>query len=147
MTRIRTAGVVAGLTFVGGMLGAAAGIMTVAAILFSMELRHGRVGWPFTEFGSILGGLVGGGLGALMTPTIAFGPWRHIPIGKLFTHLTLGTLIGGCGAALVLPSPVLVILGGVIGFIVAGDRLASRVNSSFPVEQGSNDARQRDDQR
>src|SRR5262245_36351287 len=134
MARNRTATVVIGLSFVGAMLGAAAGIVTVAAVLFGHELRSGRLEWPFTVFGSLVGGLVGGGLGAILTPAIAFSPWRYVPIGRLFTHLTVGTVIGGCAGAAVVTDPVVAVLGGVVGFLVAGDRLATRANASTASE-------------
>src|SRR5262245_48076143 len=130
MAKARTVTVVIGLTFVGAIPGAAAGIVTVAAVLFSVQLRNGRIVMPFTVLGSLVGGLIGGGLGTLMTPAIAFSHWRYIPIGRLFTHLTIGTVIGGCAGAAIVTEPVVSILGGVVGFLVAGDRLARRANPS-----------------
>ena len=132
MARNRTATVVIGLMSVGGLLGALAGVVTVAAGLFSIGLRNGQVVWPLSGFGSFIGAVVGGGLGALMTPNIAFNPWRYIPIGRLFTHLTLGTIVGGCAGALLFPNPAVAILGGLLGFLVAGDRLAVKGRSSAP---------------
>jgi hypothetical protein len=132
MTRRRTVGVLAGLIGVGVVLGSVCGIVTVAVALFVVELRNGRMVWPLTVFGSITGTLFGGGLGAILSPTIAFTRWRYLPIDRLFSVLTAGTIVGACVSFLVIPSPVVALLGGILGFLIAGDRLATRGPSPQP---------------
>ena len=126
MPNHRAVAAVLGLALVGGILGALAGALTVAASLFAIELRHGQIVWPFTAFGSLFGFVVGGSLGAVLTPTVAFTPWRYVPIGRLFVHLTIGTMIGGGASALLLAEPNFAVLGGLVGFVVAGHRLSVR---------------------
>jgi hypothetical protein len=121
-----TARDVLGLTLTGMALGAFAGGAVLAVVLFVLGLRHGRVEFPLTWLGAALGALVGGLCGGILVPITAFTSWGTVPRGRLFAHLTIGTLVGGALVALLVPSPPIALLGGIVGFLVAGDRLAPR---------------------
>ena len=123
-------GVLLGLTLTGVLLGALAGAATVAVLLFAIGIRHGRIELPLSSFGSVLGALVGGALGTVLAPAAAFTPWRQVPVGRLVAHLTIGTVLGGGACALLLPNPAAALLGGILGFLIAGDRLVSRTTAS-----------------
>jgi hypothetical protein len=128
MAKGRTVATLIGLAVVGTLLGALAGVATAEAGIVAIAIRNGHMDWPFALFGAAFGAVVGGGLGALLAPAVAFTPWRYVPIGRLFGHLTLGTIIGGSAGALIFPSPVLALLGGIAGFLIAGNRVARRSN-------------------
>ena len=128
MAKGRTAATFIGLALVGALLGALAGIATAGAGVIAIALRNGHMDWAFGLFGVAFGAAIGGGLGAILAPAVAFTRWRYIPIGRLFAHLTVGTIIGGSAGALIYPSPVIALLGGIAGFLVAGNRLVRRSN-------------------
>jgi hypothetical protein len=123
----RTVGVTLGLALTGALFGALAGMAVLTAGLFAIDIRHGRLESPFTWFGSLFSALVGGVCGAVLAPLAGLTAWRHVPVGRLFAHLMVGTMVGGGGAVLLIPSPAFVLLGGVLGFVVAGGRLASQI--------------------
>ena len=123
MKRARTVAVISSLALVGALLGAIAGAVTVGVGLFAIELRNGHLVWPVTAFGTFFGVVIGSPLGFALAAMLPFSPWRYVPVGRLFGHLTIGAIIGGCACALVLRDPSLAILGGIIGFVVAGRRL------------------------
>ena len=134
----RTLATLIALAVVGALLGALAGIVTVTAGTLAISIRNGHVEWPLTAFGALFGSVFGGGLGALLAPAVAFTPWRYIPVGRLFAHLTVGTTIGGCAGILVVPHPMFPLMGGIAGFIIAGDRLARRYRSEGTAATSDN---------
>ena len=133
----RSVATLIGLAIVGMVLGALAGFVTTAAGMAALALRNG-LKWPFGTIVFWLGAAIGGGLGTVLAPVVAFTAWRYVPIGRLFANLTLGTIIGGCAVALIFPNPIAALLGGVVGFSVAGDRLARRSNMTQQVEHAPN---------
>jgi hypothetical protein len=130
MKRVRTLAVISSIALIGAVLGTSAGAATVAAGVFTISLRNGQVVWPFTGFGSLFGGLIGGVLGFVLAAALPFTPWRYVPVGRLFAHLTIGTIIGGCASAMLVRDPTLAILGGIIGFVLAGSRLTQPSTAS-----------------
>jgi len=72
--------------------------------------------------------LFGAALGAVAAPALAWGLLRHVALGRALAHTALGTLLGGgLGWALArnpwLPGLRAVIVGGLVGFVLAGVRL------------------------
>ena len=123
--------VLLGLAMAGMLFGALAGVLVVMALFFVTSARRGDFGLPLSWFVPLLAALLGGVCGGVFAPIAAFSPWRHLPIGRLFAHLTFGTVIGGAVVALVLPqSLAFVLVGSLLGFLIAGDRLASRSSES-----------------
>jgi hypothetical protein len=129
--------VLLGLAMAGMLLGALAGALVVTVLFFAISARRGDFALPQSWFVFVLGALLGGAFGAVLAPIAAFTPWRHLPIGRLFAHITIGTVIGGAVVALLFPqSLAFVLLGGLVGFLIAGDRLlASRSNQSAPAAE------------
>jgi hypothetical protein len=128
MPSAREIGVMLGLVLTGLFFGALAGAATVAALVFALNLRQGRVEFPVTVFGSVLGALFGGPLGMILTLRLSSGRLSRVPVGRLFTYLTGGTALGGSAAALLIPDPVVALVGGVAGFIWAAKHLVARVS-------------------
>lgn len=122
----RTVLALLGLAVAGALFGALAGVTTMAAGFFALAIRDGQLTWPFTLFGSVFGFFIGGGVGAVLTPIAVFTPWRYVPIGRLFLHLTIWTMIGGAASALLFPVPDVALLGGLAGLFVAGQRQSGR---------------------
>jgi len=57
--------------------------------------------------------------------------WRRVPLGRLFVSLTIGTIVGGSAASLLFPGNIIfALLGAILGFLLGGNRLASRVRRS-----------------
>ena len=126
MSTRRTVSVLLGLAMAGTLLGALAGVLVVMALFFATSARRGDF-VPLSWFVPLLGALLGGTCGGMFAPVAAFSPWRHVPIGRLFAHVTTGTVVGGAVVALILPqSFAFVLLGSLLGFLIAGDRVASR---------------------
>lgn len=116
--------VLLGLALAGMPLGALAGAIALDALVFAISIREGQFDMSQWRFGAILGAFIGGACGAVLAPLATLPPWRHVPIGRLFAHLTLGAVVGGSAAALLFPAPAFALVGGILGFLVAGDRLA-----------------------
>jgi hypothetical protein len=133
MTIRRTIGVLFGLATAGALFGALAGGVVATMFALAMTVRHGAFTLPLSWFGAMLGASIGAGCGAVLAPTAAFTPWRRVPLGRLFTGLTIGTIIGGTVAALLVPSGLgFVLAGALLGFLIAGDRLTSRSSERRP---------------
>jgi hypothetical protein len=123
MRALREVGVTLVIMLTGAVLGAFAGATVFTAALFAYELRQGRTVLPLSWVGAFVAAVFGGLFGAVLAPIVAFAPCRHVPVGRLFHVLTSRTIIGGSGVALLLPHPVVALLGGLIGFCTGVEHL------------------------
>lgn len=123
----RIASVTAGLAFTGALIGAVLG----ALLLIVWALRMGAA--ADVPDAALLGGAVGAGLGAVLTPITAWVFLRRVPLGRAMAETAVGTVIGAA-AGLVLGSvgwepgaglPAGVV-GALIGFLAAALRLRFR---------------------
>ena len=126
MQIFRVLRVVAGLALTGALLGAIAGLMIVLALGLAASIRSREfllfaVPWLFPT-----GAVIGGVFGALLAPVASFTMWRHVPLGRLFLYVTLGTIVGGALGMLVFPDLIFVLLAAMGGFTVGGAVAARR---------------------
>lgn len=108
----RAMAVTAGLSATGAMLGAAAGATALGIVLALSDGVH-----ALREL-SILAipGVLGGALGAVCAPLAGWLLLRHIPLGRAFRGLTIGTILGGVAGWFLLPN-----LGGHTDALAAVD--------------------------
>jgi len=109
----------AGLTLVGALMGAIAG-MSAAAIVVTVMDGFDGIGGPLLFVSAVFGAA----LGMVLAPLSAFTFLRHVPLWRLFAEVTAGTIVAGVLTALVNFNPTLVLCAGVLGFLAAGARLA-----------------------
>ncbi|MET0794221.1 MAG: hypothetical protein ABW061_22050 [Polyangiaceae bacterium] len=86
---VRALTVTLGLACAGALFGGMAGAAGLAIALF-FEPRSWRLGFECCQFA----GSVGAALGAIGAPTVTWVMLRRVPLGQLFTRLTLGTTAG-----------------------------------------------------
>ena len=100
----RVAAVTAGLAGAGAVFGAAAGAaaLTVGTLITDHEIA-----------GFWVGAFLGGSLGAIMAPPLAWGLLRRVPLGKMFVRCATGTAVGGVIAWIV--DPVFGLFGAMAG--------------------------------
>jgi hypothetical protein len=92
----RVAAVTGGLIVVGGIAGAIASMLALAAVALLIEPRA-----LFREPEIFLiAGMVGAGFGSVLGPLAAWLLMRHVPLGIAIGGTMLGTLAGGVAAML-----------------------------------------------
>jgi len=138
MTRaLRIVVVTGGLAVAGGVMGAICGVLL---ILVPWLVTEGLRRLPDAGV-LVVPALFGAAVGAVAAPALAWGLLRHVALGRALAHTAAGTLLGGgLGWALArnpwLPGIRAVIIGGVVGFVLAGVRLrftAGRTRAASPT--------------
>lgn len=132
----RVALVTLALSLVGGLLGAALGAGSMAALRLAMSGLHGQDRAPsmvLTAAG------VGGALGVVLSPVAAWTLMRHVPLWRAIAETSLGTLAGtlvGFGTARLTNLGILGPLGfGVLGFLIAAVRLRLTQRRRVPAAE------------
>jgi hypothetical protein len=123
MSLRRKLSVLVGLALAGLLFGAFAGTAVVSSFALVAAIRTRDLATLAAPYAYLLGAMVGGSLGVVLAPLASFGLWRHVPLGRLFGYLTLGTILGGVPFAL-LGWPMVTLVAGAAGFLYAGDRAA-----------------------
>lgn len=126
-----------GLAAAGIIVGAACGVAIVAGVLF---FRGGLAGLVSADNAGVLlaAAEFGSVVGAIGAPALAWGLLRYVPLGRAILWTALGTLTGALVGELISPfSPFVrgipaMILGGLIGFAVAG--VVLRIRARRPGE-------------
>jgi len=117
---MRVVAVTIGLIFAGAVTGALVAILTVTAVVYATG-GPGEAGPMSTVLRLV--GTVGALLGAPLAPAVAWLLLRRVPIGRAFTGLALGGILG-CLVGWLLPNPfasfVQPIVAGALGFCIAG---------------------------
>jgi hypothetical protein len=69
----------------------------------------------------ILSGVIGGSIGAVAAPVLAWLCLRHVPLGVAILQTAIGTILGAVAGSVLAINPV---TSALVGFTVAGLRLA-----------------------
>lgn len=86
----RVALVTAGLSVAGAAFGGFSGAAAFNLVIISQS------GFHLGDLAiSIIPGVIGAGLGAVLAPMAGWGLLRRVPLGRAFMGLTLGTILGG----------------------------------------------------
>ena len=118
--RTRILAVTGGLIATGVVVGAVCGV--VALWLWEVRQTSGiHPDYLLAAISAIVGGLVGG----VTAPLLAWGLMRRVPLGRAIGYSALGTIIGGT-IGMIVAAPLGAILGGIAGFVVAAAILSVR---------------------
>jgi hypothetical protein len=115
---IRVIGVTLGLSAGGAVFGATAGALglAIAAVLGDPALLP-------PPFVLLVAGMVGGIIGAVLTPIAAWLLLRRVPFKRLFPGAVVGTVLGGVLGWLVGIDELIpiqnAVFGAVVGFLIA----------------------------
>ena len=124
MRALRIALVTAGLMAAGAVFGGIAGAAAGAAWV----LLEGGFGGLARESEIVLFvGFLGGGLGAVLGPAVAWLMMRHVPLWLAVGGTTLGTMAGGILGAL-LGGPGSMFVFGILGFVMSAGYLQIRTS-------------------
>jgi len=119
----RVAAVTGGLVLVGGIAGALASVIAVAAVLLATEprllVRHPEI--------LLLAGTVGAAFGSVLGPLAAWLLMRHVPLGVAIGGTMLGTLAGGVAALLLADEIIGFLALPLLGFFLAALVIRLRV--------------------
>jgi hypothetical protein len=118
--------VLAGLIVAGALFGALAAVVVVAIVALQLGVRHGNFGLLSEPLGYQVASMIGGVCGAVLAPLAALAFWRHIPVWRLFLHLTLGTIAGAILGTALFEHLFAIIAAGALGFAAAGAQLSHR---------------------
>ena len=128
--KARIAAVTAGLVVAGGIFGTIAG----ALVLLVWFTAQDPSGMTLSAVKGILlfSIFVGGGLGAVLGPLLAWTVMRHVPLWLAVGGTTVGTFVSGGLTILITGSPGFGIMMGVVGCIASAIALHERF---APAEQ------------
>ena len=125
---LRIVTITLGLACAGALFGGLAGGTGLAIALFFDPMRSCLGSWPYYEFAACVGAL----LGAAGAPAVTWVMLRRVPLGRLFTLLTLGTTVAAVFGWFVL-SGIHVIWGptlaGFMGFMATAIALSYRYDA------------------
>ena len=136
---VRVLVVTAGLAVAGATCGGLAAAVALALALLPSE---GMV--LFSDPGVLrLAAVVGAGIGSVLAPIAGWLLLRHVPLGRAFAGLTIGTIVGGVVGWFIPNSDLIItpILAAALGFVCASLimrwRAAVAVSSGDSVSNGA----------
>jgi hypothetical protein len=128
----RVAAVTGGLIVVGGIAGALATAIAVAAVLLATDarqlFRHPEI--------LVFAGAVGAAFGSVLGPLAAWLLMRHVPLGVAIGGTMLGTLAGGVAALLLDHGVTTYLVLPLLGFFLAALVIRLRVPRPARVRVG-----------
>lgn len=127
----RVFAVTAGLLGIGALCGAVLGAVIVGAMLLRYGLSEAT---PDVGFALIFGGGVGAGIGAVLTPLLAWIFLRRVPLGRAIGETAIGMLAGVALAMIFVPAYWLG--AALLGFLGAGVRLFVVSRRALPAGSG-----------
>lgn len=109
--------------------GFVAGVLVGTLMLVAISLSYGELlPWSSVALVFMLSTIIGGPIGAIATPLVAWLALRRIPIGRAILIAAAGTWLGGVltaravslfGKAFIESAGVVAVLGALIGFFAA----------------------------
>lgn len=127
--KLRIAAVTAGLMAAGGIFGTIAG--SLALLLWFTAMDPSGMTLSAVKGIVFISIFIGGGLGAVLGPLLAWTVMRHVPLWLAVGGTTLGTFVSG-GLTMLIAGPTLGIMMGVVGCIASAIALHERFRPAEP---------------
>ena len=116
--------VVLGVALAGAVMGAISAMVVVTVVVVAMNVSSGLDLWLFEPVVHGIAAILGGAMGAVLGPAASFGFLRHAPLWRIFAEGSFGTIVASVATAFATNSLLPVLVAGVVGFLLAGARLA-----------------------
>lgn len=129
--KLRIAAATAALMVAGGIFGTIAGWLVLLLWMIAEE-GPSAVTLSRLQFILFFAIFVGGGLGAVLGPLLAWTVMRHVPLWLAVGGTTVGTFLSGGLTMLITGSPGFGIMLGVVGCIASAIALHERFRPAEP---------------